>query len=243
MPAKYTNAFVLAGGVTNDSENTPLSVSGSVGVVSQNAASSVTIGRGARINGADVAVHSSSNNEGVAMGGYLDNFLGIALPNRDNARAVGATVIYQEFSGGSSVTVQEGSEIESDTNIRLQSDANVDAATIAASAGINSGGLTLSGIAAVTKAEGGNLVAIDDEAVLKAGTEAGNAIEALARRSDSLQTVAGGLNIGKSGSGGSNASVGAGVAVNLGGLTNAVELKDKQLLCGRRFGHSRQKVR
>ena len=156
------------------------------------------------------------------MGGYLDNFLGIALPNRDNARAVGATVIYQEFSGGSSVTVQEGSEIESDTNIRLQSDANVDAATIAASAGINSGGLT---------------------AVLKAGTAAGNAIEALARRSDSLQTVAGGLNIGKSGSGGSNASVGAGVAVNLGGLTNAVELKDKQLLCGRRFGHSRQKVR
>ena len=177
------------------------------------------------------------------MGGYLDNFLGIALPNRDNARAVGATVIYQEFSGGSSVTVQEGSEIESDTNIRLQSDANVDAATIAASAGINSGGLTLSGIAAVTKAEGGNLVAIDDEAVLKAGTAAGNAIEALARRSDSLQTVAGGLNIGKSGSGGSNASVGAGVAVNLGGLTNAVELKDKQLHCGRRFGHSRQKVR
>ena len=221
-PASYTNTYVSAGGATKDAKDTPVSVAASVGVVSQSANSTVTIGRGASIAGKDVSVSSASTNEGVAMGGYLNNMVGVPLPNLDNAKALGATVVHQSFTGGSSVAMQEGSTINASGSASVTSEGSVDAVTVAASAGLNKGGLTLSGLAAVTEAEGSNLISIDDEASISAADD----LTVSAVRDDSIQTVAGGISIGTGGSGSANASVGAGVAVNLGGLTNALEVKD-----------------
>lgn len=222
-PASYTNAYVSAGGVTSDAENAPVSVAASVGVVNQKANASVSIGKGASVTGQNVAVNASTRNEGVAMGGYLDNFIGVPLPNRDNAKALGATVVYQTFEGGSTIRLEEGGSVAANSgDATVDAMSEVDAATIAASAGYNKGGLTLSGIAAVTKTDGNNVIEIDDEASVSAADN----LTVAARRNDSLQTVAGGLNLGIGGGGSANASVGAGVAVNLGGLANSLEVKD-----------------
>ncbi len=226
-PISYTNAYVSAGSVTNDAQTkTPLSIAASVGYVSQTSANSVTLKHGAQLMGASVKVNAESRNENIAMGGYLDNFFGFPLPNRDNAKAVGATVVYNTVSSDNLLRVEEGVGIESSAgNVNLGAKDRLDVVTVAASAGMNAGGLTISGLAAVTDSKGANRLWIDDEATISA-EGSGADLLLTAERNDSVQTVAGGIGITKSDEGGANASVGAGVAVNLGGLTNELAVKN-----------------
>lgn len=223
-PASYTNAYVSSGSVTNDAQNAPISVAGSVGVLRQVAKSDVSIGANAKLTAREgLKISSATDAESVAMGGYLDNFLGVPLPNRDNAKAIGATVMYNEMTSGSSVTVEEGTTLtageEGAGDLTIESKDAVDAVTIAATAGYNKGGLTVSGLAAVSKTNGRNAIAVDDEAKLS-----GDNVKLTATRDDSVQTI--GAGVSATTSDGGSGSVGAGVAVNLGELDNSLSVSD-----------------
>lgn len=223
-PASYTNAYVSSGSVTNDAQNAPISVAGSVGVLRQVAKSDVSIGANAKLAAREeLKISSSTDAESVAMGGYLDNFLGVPLPNRDNAKAIGATVMYNGVESGSSVTVEEGTTLtageEGAGDLTIESKDAVDAVTIAATAGYNKGGLTVSGLAAVSKTNGRNSIAVDDEAKLS-----GDNVKLTATRDDSVQTI--GAGVSATTSDGGSGSVGAGVAVNLGELANSLSVSD-----------------
>ena len=223
-PASYTNAYVSAGSVTNDAQNAPISVAGSVGVLRQVAKSDVSIGANAKLTAREgLKISSSTDAESVAMGGYLDNFLGVPLPNRDNAKAIGATVMYNEMTSGSSVTVEEGTTLtagkEGAGDLTIESKDAIDAVTITATAGYNKGGLTVSGLAAVSKTNGRNAIAVDDEAKLS-----GDNVKLTATRDDSVQTI--GAGVSATTSDGGSGSVGAGVAVNLGELANSLSVSD-----------------
>lgn len=223
-PASYTNAYVSSGSVTKDAQNAPISVAGSVGVLRQVAKSDVSIGANAKLTAREgLKISSATDAESVAMGGYLDNFLGVPLPNRDNAKAIGATVMYNEMTSGSSVTVEEGTTLtageEGAGDLTIESKDAVDAVTIAATAGYNKGGLTVSGLAAVSKTNGQNTIAVDDEAKLS-----GDNVKLTATRDDSVQTI--GAGVSATTNDGGSGSVGAGVAVNLGGLANSLSVSD-----------------
>ena len=229
-PARWTNAYVSAGGVTSKAQDTVLSVSGSVAVVNQTATNAVTIGRGTSITaGGDISIAADSANENIVMGGFLDNFFGVPLPTRDNAKALGASVAYQGLSTNNSLVVKEGVALTAGLkptdaaagDISLVASDALDAVAIAGAAGANGGGTSFSGLVAVTNAEGSNNLQVDDEANFQAQNDL--AIQAL--RNDSLQTIAGSLGV-TTGEDGGAVAVGVGLAVNLGGVENLLEIKD-----------------
>lgn len=222
-PASYTNAFVSAGGKTYKAQaDNPFSVAGSLAVLDQTTKSAVEVGAGAALESAEaLGLTATSRNESIAMGGQLDNFLGVPLPNIDKDTSLGASVVYHELGTDNLILVKEGAAL-SGTKTDLNANDELDGVTIAASAGYNTGTLSASGMAAVTEADANNRIAIDDEARIQA-TSDDLTIKAL--RDDSVQTVAGALSFVKSVDGAANA-VGAGVAVNLGSFGNTLEMKD-----------------
>ena len=233
-PISYTNAYVSAGSVTNNAQkDVQLSLAASVGYVSQSSSNTLLIDELAKVSGQQVTLEAAGTNESIAMGGYLDNFFGFPLPNRDDAKAVGATVVYHTLETDNRLEVADAAQLTAAAgDLRLSATDALDAVTITASAGANAGGLTVSGLAAVTNATGSNTLWLDDEANLSASRfedekeiDASD-VELTAERSDSVQTVAGALGLTKSENGGTNASVGMGVAVNLGGLTNRLAVDD-----------------
>ena len=222
-PASYTNAFVSAGGKTYKAQaDNPFSVAGSLAVLDQTTKSAVEVGAGAALESAEaLGLTATSRNESNAMGGQLDNFLGVPLPNIDKGKSLGASVVYHELGTDNLILVKEGAAL-SGTKTDLNANDELDGVTIAASAGYNTGTLSASGMAAVTEADAKNRIAIDDEARIEARSD-DLTIKAL--RDDSVQTVAGALSFVKSVDGAANA-VGAGVAVNLGSFGNTLEMKD-----------------
>lgn len=222
-PASYTNAFVSAGGKTYKAQaDNPFSVAGSLAVLDQTTKSAVEVGAGAALESAQaLGLTATSRNESIAMGGQLDNFLGVPLPNIDKGTSLGASVVYHELGTDNLILVKEGAAL-SGTKTDLNANDELDGVTIAASAGYNTGTLSASGMAAVTEADAKNRIAIDDEARIEATLD-DLTIKAL--RDDSVQTVAGALSFVKSVDGAANA-VGAGVAVNLGSFGNTLEMKD-----------------
>ena len=222
-PASYTNAFVSAGGKTYKAQaDNPFSVAGSLAVLDQTTKSAVEVGAGAALESAEaLGLTATSRNESIAMGGQLDNFLGVPLPNIDKGKSLGASVVYHELGTDNFILVKEGAAL-SGTKTDLNANDELDGVTIAASAGYNTGTLSASGMAAVTEADAKNRIAIDDEARIEARSD-DLTIKAL--RDDSVQTVAGALSFVKSVDGAANA-VGAGVAVNLGSFGNTLEMKD-----------------
>ena len=221
-PASYTNAFVSAGGKTYKAQaDNPFSVAGSLAVLDQTTKSAVEVGAGAALESAEaLGLTATSRNESIAMGGQLDNFLGVPLPNIDKGKSLGASVVYHELGTDNLILVKEGAAL-SGTKTDLNANDELDGVTIAASAGYNTGTLSASGMAAVTEADAKNRIAIDDEARIEARSD-DLTIKAL--RDDSVQTVAGALSFVKSVDGAANA-VGAGVAVNLGSFGNTLEMK------------------
>ena len=222
-PASYTNAFVSAGGKTYKAQaDNPFSVAGSLAVLDQTTKCAVEVGAGAALESAEaLGLTATSRNESIAMGGQLDNFLGVPLPNIDKGKSLGASVVYHELGTDNLILVKEGAAL-SGTKTDLNANDELDGVTIAASAGYNTGTLSASGMAAVTEADAKNRIAIDDEARIEARSD-DLTIKAL--RDDSVQTVAGALSFVKSVDGAANA-VGAGVAVNLGSFGNTLEMKD-----------------
>lgn len=222
-PASYTNAFVSAGGKTYKAQaDNPFSVAGSLAVLDQTTKSAVEVGAGAALKSAEaLGLTATSRNESIAMGGQLDNFLGVPLPNIDKGTSLGASVVYHELGTDNLILVKEGAAL-SGTKTDLNANDELDGVTIAASAGYNTGTLSASGMAAVTEADAKNRIAIDDKARIEARSD-DLTIKAL--RDDSVQTVAGALSFVKSVDGAANA-VGAGVAVNLGSFGNTLEMKD-----------------
>lgn len=222
-PASYTNAFVSAGGKTYKAQaDNPFSVAGSLAVLDQTTKSAVEVGAGAALESAEaLGLTATSRNESIAMGGQLDNFLGVPLPNIDKGTSLGASVVYHELGTDNLILVKEGAEL-SGTKTDLNANDELDGVTIAASAGYNTGTLSASGMAAVTEADAKNRIAIDDEAQIEARSDD---LTMKALRDDSVQTVAGALSFVKSAQGAANA-VGAGVAVNLGSFGNTLEMKD-----------------
>ena len=222
-PASYTNAFVSAGGKTYKAQaDNPFSVAGSLAVLDQTTKSAVEVGAGAALESAEaLGLTATSRNESIAMGGQLDNFLGVPLPNIDKGTSLGASVVYHELGTDNLILVKEGAEL-SGTKTDLNANDELDGVTIAASAGYNTGTLSASGMAAVTEADAKNRIAIDDEARIEARLDD---LTMKALRDDSVQTVAGALSFVKSAQGAANA-VGAGVAVNLGSFGNTLEMKN-----------------
>ena len=222
-PASYTNAFVSAGGKTYKAQaDNPFSVAGSLAVLDQTTKSAVEVGAGAALKSAKaLGLTATSRNESIAMGGQLDNFLGVPLPNIDKGTSLGASVVYHELGTDNLILVKKGAAL-SGTKTDLNANDELDGVTIAASAGYNTGTLSASGMAAVTEADAKNRIAIDDEARIEARSDD---LTMKALRDDSVQTVAGALSFVKSAQGAANA-VGAGVAVNLGSFGNTLEMKD-----------------
>lgn len=222
-PASYTNAYVSAYGKTKEAQaENPFSVAGSLAVLEQTTKSTIEAGAGSTLQSAGaLGLTATSRNESIAMGGQLDDFLGVPLPTSNKGKSLGASVVYHELGTDNLILVKEGASLTG-AKTDLKATDELDGVTIAASAGYNSGTLSVSGMAAVTEADAKNRIAIDDEAKIKAS--AGD-LTVKAMRDDSVQTVAGALSFVKN-TGGSANAVGAGVAVNLGSFANTLEMTD-----------------
>lgn len=146
-PASYTNAFVSAGGKTYKAQaDNPFSVAGSLAVLDQTTKSAVEVGAGAALESAEaLGLTATSRNESIAMGGQLDNFLGVPLPNIDKGKSLGASVVYHELGTDNLILVKEGAAL-SGTKTDLNANDELDGVTIAASAGYNTGTLSASGM-------------------------------------------------------------------------------------------------
>lgn len=222
-PAGWANMYVSAAGTSKDSKHSSLSVSGAIGVLNQSSSNTLKIGtKTSLVSGGNLSITADSKNGNVALTGYLDNLIGIPLPTRDNSQAFGASLGYQQLESNNALTISEGADIEAEHgSLTLTANDQLKAIAVTASAGLNSGGTSFSGMVAVTKADGSNTLAIDDEATL----DSAGAMTIDARRDDLLETIAGALGKTSSDEGGSVA-VGAGIAVNLGGVDNKLEIKD-----------------
>ena len=119
--------------------------------------------------------------------------------------------------------MHEGTKITASRDVDIRTKDAIDAVTVAATAGVNKGGLSVSGFAAVADVTGRNALSIDDEVDVTAGEN--GKINILGERNDSIQTVAGGITV-ASGESGSNAAAGAGIAVNLGSVENQVAIEN-----------------
>lgn len=237
-PTNYLNAYAAAAGDAS-SDQSVWSAAGTALVINQKTASNLNIGKNAQLNArfesslsadgdkgsnsGNLIVRSNALNESLVLGGHTGTVFGIPIPDIEKASVVGATVLYNQLSSLSRLTIREGAVLNADKTALITSQDSIYALTIGASADVNKGTLGLEGLAAVAVTKGTNLLWLDDEAQINAGS-----IELSAKRDDDIQTIAGAVVVSLSDD--ANKSAGAGIAVNTGSLDNELRISDNDIL-------------
>lgn len=232
----YVNTSVSASGSGADGS---WDAAGSVAILLQNTQSTLTVGKNVSLKAANdgqapdnkdelfgaVTVAGRSVNESISLAGHIRSLFGITLPITTEANSVGGTLLYQSLGTDNQVRVGEGAHIVgSDTSAIYATDGIV-SVPIAAAADITKGSFGLDVMLSISDVDAHNAISLDDEAKIEAP-------EVLidAARDDDIQTIAGAIDVGT----GEGASIGvaAGVALNLGSLSNSLSIADNDLSLG-----------
>lgn len=235
QPTSYLNTSVSASG---SGAQGSWDAAGTVAVLLQDTQSSLTIGKGASLtakgalstdpDATDVAagavtITGRSVNESLTLAGHVGSIAGIPIPGSTEANAVGGTLLYQALSTDNQVMVREGASLTATNIVNVSATDSVFSLPIAVAADISKGSFGFDALASLSDIDTNNELLFDDEAQITA-----NDIVLNASRDDSIQTIAGAIDLGT----GSGASTGiaAGVAINLGSLGNRLSISDNDKL-------------
>ncbi|MDY3114564.1 MAG: leukotoxin LktA family filamentous adhesin [Sutterella sp.] len=218
-PAAHGNLYVSAGGKTSKAAQDVTMLAGGVGIANQDTASRLVIGKHSQISGTDITLNTTSRNENIAIAGLTDTFLGIPLPQMTRGSAIGGNFVMQSLGTDNLLLVSEDAQLQGTGAVKLKAEDAIDAYGVSFGLGINKGDAMIAGLATVTRSDGHNRLFIDDESRIQGLTVAANAF-----RDDNFVTVAGQLGLNKSS--GSGTTIGAGVGVVLGGVTNELTIGD-----------------
>ena len=235
-PTNYLNAYAAAAGDAS-SDDSVWSATGTAMVINQKTASLLSVGKNTMIeargtpsadpqessNNGNLVVRSNALNESLVLGGKAATVFGVPIPDMEKARALGATVLYNQLTSSSRLIVRENAQLTADSVVLLTAQDSIYGLTIGAAADVNQGDLSLEGLAAVAVTNGTNLVWLDDESQVK-----GSSVEVSAKRDDDVQTIAGAVVVDLSDN--ANKAAGSGIAVNTGKLGNELRVKDNDVI-------------
>ncbi len=212
-PGSYTNYYVRSYMVdSQDSGSANLDVAASVNIAKLHNKGIVSLGEKANISaGKNIKIDTLADTDVVTATGYGGEFFAMS---ESNGNAAGATVAVQDFIGdslilsGKNVTLTANTAGEDSGNIALNAKNEMIQTGIILSAGKADKNLSATGSLSLLTGGVNTLVLLDDEtAVRAAGT-----FSMGADSSATVTNVVGGLALG---SARTNATIGAGVAVNL----------------------------
>ena len=227
----YVNSYVAASGA---GESGSWEAAGAVGVVLQDTRSALTIGKGVTLTArkgdqekfADqghVSITGESLNESVMLGGHLETIFGVSIPTVTDSNSIGASVLWHSLGTNNLVMMREGAVITADGIVSTTAKDSTLNVTVGASADVSKGSLGVDANAVLANSELHNRVWLDDEVSIT-----GSAVVVNAAREDDIQTIAGAVTVGSNDQ--PTINVGAGIAINIGTITNDVDVKDNDKL-------------
>lgn len=235
QPVNYVNTSVSASGSGADGS---WDAAGSVAILLQNTSSTLTVGKNVALKASNlgqapsaevlfgaVTIAGRSVNEAISLAGHIRSLFGITLPITTEANSVGGTLLYQSLGTDNQVLVGEGASIVGSDTSGIYATDGIVSVPIAAAADITKGSFGLDVMISISDVDAHNAISLDDEAKVEAPE-----ILIDAARDDDIQTIAGAVDVGT----GEGASVGvaAGVALNLGSLSNSLSIADNDLRLG-----------
>ena len=212
-PSSYTNYYVRSYMVdSQDSGSANLDVAASVNIARLHNKGIVSLGEKANISaGKNIKVDTLADTDVVTATGYGGEFFAMS---ESNGNAAGATVAVQDFIGdslilsGKNVTLAANTAGKDSGNIALNAKNEMIQTGIILSAGKADKNLSVTGSLSLLTGGSNTLVLLDDETTVKAA----GIFSMGADSKTTVTNVVGGLALG---SARTNATVGAGVAVNL----------------------------
>lgn len=227
----YVNSYVAASGA---GESGSWEAAGAVGVVLQDTRSALTIGKGVALTArkgdqktfADqghVSITGESLNESVMLGGHLQTIFGVPIPAITDSNSIGASVLWHSLGTDNLVMMREGAVITADGIVSTTAKDSTLNVTVGTSADVSKGSLGVDANAVLANSELHNRVWLDDEVSIT-----GSAVVVNAAREDDIQTIAGAVTVGSNDK--PTINVGAGIAINIGTITNDVDVKDNDKL-------------
>jgi len=211
-PDSYTNYYVRSYVVDSQDTDKNLDLAASVNIAKLHNKGIVSLGEKADISaGKNIAIDASADTNVVSATGNGGEFLAMSESNGNGA---GASVAVQDFTGdslilsGKNVTLTADKSGKDSGDISLKANNEMIQTGIILSAGKADKHLAATGSLNLLTGGGNSLVLVDDETTVKAA----NAFTLSADNKTTVTNVVGGLTLGSSRT---NATVGAGVAVNL----------------------------
>ena len=212
-PSSYTNYYVRSYMVdSQDSGSANLDVAASINIAKLHNKGIVSLGEKTNISaGKNIKVDTLADTDVVTATGYGGEFFAMS---ESNGNAAGATVAVQDFVGdslvlsGKDVTLTANTAGKDSGNIALNAKNEMIQTGIILSAGKADKNLSVTGSLSLLTGGSNTLVLLDDETTVKAA----GTFSMGADSSTTVTNVVGGLALG---SARTNATVGAGVAVNL----------------------------
>ena len=223
-PASYTNYYVRSYIVdSHDGGGKNLDLAGSLNIAKLHNRGIVSLGEKADISaGKNIQIDASADTNvfsGTGNGGEYFAF------SESNGNGVGASVAVQDFSGdslilsGKNVSMKAQNAGDGSGEIALNAANTMKQTGIILSSGKSDSHLGVSGSVNVLTGDSNSLVLVDDETTANAA----GALKLTASNDNKIENIVGGLALGSSKT---NASVGAGVAVNLLGVNSIAAVAD-----------------
>ena len=223
-PASYTNYYVRSYIVdSHDGGGKNLDLAGSLNIAKLHNRGIVSLGEKADISaGKNIQIDASADTNvfsGTGNGGEYFAF------SESNGNGVGASVAVQDFSGdslilsGKNVSMKAQNAGDGSGEIALNAANTMKQTGIILSSGKSDSHLGVSGSVNVLTGDSNSLVLVDDETTVNAA----GALKLTASNENKIENIVGGLALGSSKT---NASVGAGVAVNLLGVNSIAAVAD-----------------
>ena len=212
-PGSYTNYYVRSYMVDSQDSGSPnLDVAASINIAKLHNKGIVSLGEKADISaGKNIKVDTLADTDVVTATGFGGEFFAMS---ESNGNAAGATVAVQDFTGdslilsGKNVTLTADKVGKDSGDISLNAKNEMIQTGIILAAGKADKNLSATGSLNLLTGGGNSLVLVDDETTVKAA----NAFTLSADNKTTVTNVVGGLALGSSRT---NATVGAGVAVNM----------------------------
>ena len=210
-PDSYTNYYVRSYVVDSQDTDNNLDLAASINIAKLHNKGIVSLGEKADISaGKNIAIDAVTDTNVVSATGNGGEFLAMSESNGNGA---GASVAVQDFTGdslilsGKNVTLTADKSGKDSGDISLKANNEMIQTGIILSAGKADKHLAATGSLNLLTGGGNSLVLVDDETTAKAA----NAFTLSANNKTTVTNVVGGLTLGSSRT---NATVGAGVAVN-----------------------------
>ncbi|MER2138524.1 MAG: hypothetical protein ABS965_00145, partial [Succiniclasticum sp.] len=218
-PASYTNYYVRSYTVeSNDQGGSNVAVGASLNIAKLHNKGIVSVGEKANITaGKDVKIDATTDTNVVSATGNGGEYFAFS---ESNGNGVGASVAVQDFSGDSLILSGKNVVMKANGGKAVLNAANDMTQTgIILSAGKADSKLSASGSINVLTGDSNSLVLVDDETT----AEAADNFTMTANNNSTVTNIVGGLALG---SAKTNASIGAGVAVNSLGVNSMAVIGD-----------------